>query len=120
MMESTHPSLRTTTRHANDQLAKYEAWIVELERRRRDIAVNRPRYLRSLVGLLLASTLGFLWGVWFGVGALVTGILMCAFGFYTVLFREGEYEKELVHLRHVADGLRADAEEETSENASRK
>jgi hypothetical protein len=92
---------------ASEQLEKYEAWIQELERRQIDIAVNRPRYLRFLVGLLIASTLGFFWGVWFGLGALVTGILMCAFGFYTVLFREGEYEKELAHLRHVADELRA-------------
>jgi hypothetical protein len=92
---------------APEQLEKYDAWIRELERRQVDIAVNRPRYLRFLVGVLIASTLGFFWGVWFGFGALVVGILMCAFGFYTVLFREGEYEKELVHLRKVADDLRA-------------
>jgi hypothetical protein len=96
-------------RAAGEQLAKYEDWIREIERRQADIAVNRPRYLRFLVGLLVASLLGFLVGTWFGVGTLVVGILMCAFGFYTVLFREGEYEQELVHLRNVAKGLRAKA-----------
>jgi hypothetical protein len=96
-------------RAAGAQLVKYEDWIREIERRQADIGVNRPRYLRFLVGLLFASLLGFIWGAWFGAGTLVVGILMCAFGFYTVLFREGEYEKELVHLRHVAAGLRAKA-----------
>lgn len=93
-----------------DQLAKYEAWISELESRQKDIAEHRTGYLRLFVGLLIVSTVGFYWGVWIGVGAFLTGILACLFGFYTVLFREGEYVKELKSLRRVAGDLRAAAQ----------
>jgi hypothetical protein len=93
-----------------DQLARYEAWISELESRQKDIAKKRPGYLRLLVGLLIGSTIGFVWGVWIGVGALLTGVLVCLFGFYTVLFRESEYVKELKSLRRVASDLRAAAQ----------
>jgi membrane protein required for beta-lactamase induction len=96
-----------TQRLSSVQLEKYEAWIRELESRQRDIASHRPGYLRLFVGIVVVSVLGFVWDVWFGVGSLVVGILMCAFGFYTVLFRQGEYTRELEDLRRTADDLRA-------------
>ncbi len=94
---------------SDTRIARYEAWIQELERRQEDIARKQPGYIRFFVAIPLTSILGFIWGSRIGIGALLTGILMCAFGCYTVLFRAGEYERELVGLRRVAEDLRADA-----------
>ena len=93
---------------SDTRLARYEAWIAELERRQEDIARKQPGYLRFFVAIPLTSTLGFVFGGRIGAGALLTGILMCAFGCYTLLFRAGEYRRELVSLRRVAGDLRAD------------
>jgi hypothetical protein len=104
---------------SREQLVKYETWIREIERRRDDIASKRTGYLRFFVGMLVASNLGFFWGVWFGVGSLLTGILCCLFGFYTVLYREGEYVDEIAWLRNVTDGLREEVEKNEREGATR-
>jgi hypothetical protein len=94
------------------QLEKYEAWIKELERRRDDIAKHRPGYIRLFIALPIVSLLGFIGGTWLGVACLLTGVLMFLFGIYTVLFRAGEYEKEIAALERVAKDLREKEERE--------
>ncbi len=79
--------------------AKYEAWIRELTRRKEDIAKNRTMYVRSFIAFMIFSALGYIWGPWIGAGSVLTGILVCLFGCYTVLFREGELEEEIARLR---------------------
>jgi uncharacterized membrane protein len=91
------------------QLAKYEAWILELEQRQRTLAGTRTGYLRFFTGALAASALGFFWNPWVGVGTLLTGIIFCAFGFYVVLRREGDYVRELAEARETTRSLRASA-----------
>jgi hypothetical protein len=92
------------------QLAKYEAWIAELERRRKTLATSRPGYLRFFAGSVVVSSLGFICSPWIGAGTFFTGLLFCAFGFYVVLRREGEYVRELTALRETAQRLRESAE----------
>jgi Flp pilus assembly protein TadB len=93
---------------ANDlaQLAKYDAWIEELERRQKTLAGNRRGYLRFFAGALVASGVGFVWNTWVGVGTVVTGLLFFAFGVYVVLRREGDYVRELKEARETAERLR--------------
>jgi hypothetical protein len=92
------------------QLAKYEAWIAELERRQTTLAGSRRGYLRFFAASLAVSSLGFVWNPWVGAGTLFTGVLFCAFGFYVVLRREGEYVRELAAVRETARRLRKGAE----------
>jgi len=92
------------------QLAKYDAWIAELERRQKTLAVSRPGYLRFFAGSVVVSALGFFWNPWVGAGTFFTGLLFCAFGFYVVLRRDGEYVRELTAVRETAQRLREEAE----------
>jgi hypothetical protein len=92
------------------RLAKYDAWVEELERRQKTLAASRPGYLRFFAGSVVVSSLGFLWNPWVGAGTFVTGLLFCAFGFYVVLRREGEYVRELTAVRETAQRLRESAE----------
>lgn len=92
---------------SDEQLAKIGAWIVELEARQKKLGASRTGYLRFFVGALAVSGLGFVWNLWFGVGAFLTGILFCAFGFYVVLVRESDYRHEIAQLRKDAERLRS-------------
>ncbi len=96
---------------AAQRLAKYEAWIREIERRQAELGRNRTGYMRGFFLLPPLSLVGFLWGGKIGGGALFTGIIMAAFGIYTVLVREGDYELNLAHLRKHAAALREAARE---------
>ena len=89
------------------QLAAYEAWIVALTARQKDLASQRSFYLRLFVAIPFVAGLGFLVHLWIGVAALFTGVLMCAFGFYVVMGRESEYVREIALTRRAADELRA-------------
>lgn len=82
------------------QLAKYEHWYREVEARRAELVRDRPGYTKLFVAMPIVSLVAFVGGVGIGVGALLTAIMMSAFGFYTVLFRLGEYRRELERLRH--------------------
>jgi hypothetical protein len=94
-----------------EQLEKYEAWIRELESRQKILASNRAAYLRGFVVALVVSAAGFFWNTWIGAATLFTGILFCAFGFYVVMVREGEYVRDLKHTRREVYRLRAAAED---------
>jgi hypothetical protein len=89
------------------QLAAYEAWIVTLTARQKELASQRSFYLRLFVALPFVAGLGFLVHLWIGAAALFTGVLMCAFGFYVVMGRESEYVREIALTRRAADDLRA-------------
>ena len=89
-----------------EQVAKYEAWIRELEARQKTLAASRRRYLGFFVAALVASTLGFVWNAWVGAAGLVTGILFCVFGFYVVLARDGQYTREIEATRRTVTTLR--------------
>lgn len=89
------------------QLEKYEAWIRRIEQLQAKDARQRPLYFRIFVAIPAVFSLGFVWGVWFGVASFLTGMMMCGFGFYTFLMIEGDYERELEGLRRSAADLRA-------------
>jgi hypothetical protein len=95
-----------------ERLAKYEAWILELEAREKKLAASRPRYARLFVAIPIVSTLGFVWNPWVGVGTLLTGIMCCAFGFYVVAVRADDYVRELRSMRAEVERLRAPRAEE--------
>ncbi len=88
------------------QLAKYEAWIRELEQRQRTLAGSRTRYLLFFGAAAPVSSLGFVWGPWVGAGALFSGLVFGVFGFYAVRVRERDYVRELGEARETARRLR--------------
>ncbi len=59
------------------------------------------------MGALLVSTTGFLRNVWVGVGAVFTGAMFCAFGFYTLRIRKDDYARELREARKEVARLRS-------------
>jgi hypothetical protein len=89
-----------------ERVAKYTAWLSEIETRQRDLEARRPTLQRVFVGALLASLGGFLWSPWIGAGTLFTGVLVCVFGFYTLRVRARDYRVELAHTRATLEDLR--------------
>lgn len=89
-----------------EKLAKYEGWIRDLEARQKALAGQRSFYLRTFVALAVGSAAGFFVHPWIGAACLFTGVLMCLFGFYVVLVREGEYTRELELARRDAEAMR--------------
>jgi hypothetical protein len=100
--------------YAAERLAKYEAWLLELESRRTTLRKSRRRYLRFFLFVMFVSPLGWIWHPWIGAGAFITGVLFCAFGFYVVLFRGGEYDHEISQVRREIELLRGDPPASTS------
>ncbi len=92
-----------------EKLAKYEAWILELESRQRTLATSRATYARLFAASLVLSFAGFFWNQWVGAGALLTGILFCIFGYYAIAVRQGDYERELKQTRREVARLRETA-----------
>jgi hypothetical protein len=93
--------------HVSDaRIEKYETWIHELEERERALAGSRRLYTRVFIGAVVVSVLGFFWSVWFGVAALLTGIMFCVSGFYMVLVRGDEYKREIQRNREELEKLR--------------
>lgn len=88
------------------KLLAYDAWIVELTARQKELAGQRRFYLRLFVAIPFVSGLAFFVNLWLGAAALFTGVLMCAFGFYVVMGRESEYVRELALTRRAAEELR--------------
>ena len=90
----------------SSQLAKYEAWIRALEIRRENSLKVRGKYVRVLTALLIASNIGFYWGVWIGVGCLGSGLLIFGYGVLTVFGLEWDCINEIESMRRGADLLR--------------
>jgi hypothetical protein len=91
---------------STERIAKYEAWIRELEERKARLGRTRGAWLRLFVAIAVASFAGFLFGPWIGAASAFTGVLMCLFGVYTVLVREGDYDRELAGARRDLARLR--------------
>jgi hypothetical protein len=100
------PAAEASEPQGETELAKYEAWIRELEERQQSLAGDRAFYIKFFVALVPISALGFLWSRLLGMGTLFTGILMCAFAFYFVFIRQGDYAHHLELLRKTASDLR--------------
>ena len=91
----------------DSQIAKYEAWTQKLEHLQAEVVRKRPIYYRIFVAIPVVSLLGYFWGFWFGVATLLTGIMVCGFGFYSVFMIEGDYEREIEGLRRSVAQFRA-------------
>jgi hypothetical protein len=88
-----------------ERIEKYEEWIRELEARKGNLASARRLYFRVFIGAIFVSVLGFFKSPWFGVGAILTGIMFCVCGFYMVLVRSDEYDRELRRNREELEKL---------------
>jgi hypothetical protein len=97
----------TTDANAREQLAKYEAWIAELEQRRAKILRERSGYIRVLIGILIASNVGFFWGRWPGAVTLFSGILIFGYGWLTVMGLEWDCINEIESMRRGTELLRS-------------
>jgi hypothetical protein len=84
---------------SEDQIAKYEAWAARLEENIATLVRQRRTYFKIFFGSVAVSLIGFLRSPWFGVGAIVTGVLVCIAGLYISTTRRWEYERELVRTR---------------------
>jgi hypothetical protein len=91
----------------DERIAKLEAWIRELESRQRDLARTQGKWLRGFTGLAVGSLGGFVFGPWVGGACAFTGGMMAVFGFYTVLGRAKDYERDLENARRDVARLRA-------------
>ncbi len=111
-MQSGTPSPTDDTRApragepSKDELvAKYSAWIVEVEGRARTLERSRPAYQRLFVAVFLLSGAGYFWNAWVGAGSVFSGLLFCVFGFYALAIRARDYRHELAHARATVRGL---------------
>jgi hypothetical protein len=84
---------------SEDQVAKYEAWAARLEENIATLVRQRRVFIRIFFGSIALSVVGFFIGPWFGVGAVVTGIMFCIAGMYISTTRRIEYQRELVRTR---------------------
>jgi hypothetical protein len=84
---------------SDDQLGKYEAWAARLEENITTLSRQRRAFYGILFGSVALSAIGFFFGVWFGVGTLVTGVMVCIAGLYISTTRRWEYERELARTR---------------------
>lgn len=94
-----------------ERITKLESWIGELETRQRHLAKTRGAWLRGFSILAVLSFGGFFFGPWIGGACAITGVLMAIFGFYTVLGRQKDYERDLENARRDVARLRANAED---------
>jgi hypothetical protein len=92
---------------ARDQLAKYEAWTAELKERRERIIRQRSGYIRILTGILIASSVGFFWGRWVGIGTVFSGLLVFGYGWLTVMGLEWDCINEIESMRRGTELLRS-------------
>jgi hypothetical protein len=92
---------------ANEQLAKYEAWISKLEQRREKIIRERSGHIRILIGILIASNVGFFWGHWAGAVTLFSGLLIFGYGWLTVMGLEWDCINEIESMRRGTELLRS-------------
>lgn len=106
---------RTPLQRDEAQLAKYEAWIAELEKRQAALDDGRRLYVKGFYALPFLSLVGFVRSVGVGAGALFTAVLMTAFGLYTVRVRASDYRTNLEGSRAQAARLRASIEARSSE-----
>jgi hypothetical protein len=94
-------STGTTTKssaHA-DLVRRYAAWEAKLRENIDSLSRQRSAFHRIFFGVLIASTLGFFFGSWFGVGSFLTGVAFCGTGLYLTIMRRRQYAGELLHTR---------------------
>ena len=91
----------------SERIAKLEAWIREVEARLARHRATKGKWLRGFVVLAIVSFAGFVLGPWVGAACAFTGVMMAVFGVYTVLVREGDYERDLENARRDVERLRA-------------
>lgn len=89
-----------------ERITKLEAWIRELETRKRELAKTRRSWVRGFASIAVVSFAGFFFGPWIGAACAFTGCLMAIFGVYTVVVRAREYEHDLAHARRDVARLR--------------
>ena len=82
-----------------DLVRRYSAWEAKLCENIATLARQRTLFHRIFVGGFVVSVLGFLFGTWFGVGALVTGVVWCGTGLYLTIMRAKHYREELSRTR---------------------
>ena len=79
---------------------------MDLEARKAALGRSRGAWIRFFIALAVVSFGGFFFGPWVGGASIFTGLLMCAFGVYTVLVREGDYDRDLAGARRDLARLR--------------
>jgi hypothetical protein len=82
-----------------DLVRRYAAWEAKLRENIAALARQRKTFYGIFFGVLFASTLGFLFGIWFGVATLLTGVAFCGTGLYLTTMRGLEYDDELSRAR---------------------
>ena len=103
--------VRTEREKMESQLAKYDEWIAELEKRRGELDQGKALYTRLFYAFPVLSLLGFLKNVGTGAACLFTAVLMTSFGLYTVRVRASDYRTNLEGSRKMAQKLRKTLEE---------
>ena len=74
---------------------RYATWEAKLRENINALSRQRVTFYRIFFGFLFASTLGFVFGTWFGVATFFTGIAFCGTGLYLTMMRGHEYVDEL-------------------------
>jgi hypothetical protein len=95
---STHTTITESSAHAN-LVQRYAAWEAKLRENIDSLSRQRSIFYRIFFGALTASTLGFFFGSWFGVGSFLTGLAFCGSGLYLTMMRRRQYHDELLHTR---------------------
>jgi hypothetical protein len=91
----------TTTESSGhaDLVQRYGAWEAKLRENIDSLSQQRTVFYRVFFGALIASTLGFFFGSWFGVASFLTGIAFCGTGLYLTIMRRHQYDGELLRTR---------------------
>jgi hypothetical protein len=82
-----------------DLVQRYAAWEAKLRENIDSLSRQRTAFHRIFFGALMASTLGFFFGAWFGVGSFLTGLAFCGTGLYLTIVRRRQYDGELLRTR---------------------
>ena len=82
-----------------DLVRRYAAWEAKLRENIDSLSRQRTAFHWIFFGALIASTLGFFFGSWFGVASLLTGLAFCGTGLYLTMMRRYQYNGELLRTR---------------------
>jgi hypothetical protein len=82
-----------------DLVRRYSVWEAKLCENIAALARQRTLFQWVFFGGLVLSALGFVFGAWFGVGSIVTGIVWCGTGLYLTIMRGKQYREELSRTR---------------------
>jgi hypothetical protein len=89
----------TDSRAHADLVQRYAAWEAKLRENIDALSRQRTVFHRIFFGALIASTLGFFFGAWVGVGSFLTGVAFCGTGLYLTIVRGRQYSGELRSTR---------------------